>query len=146
MKTIQITVKGVSEEQLQKDIKRMTAGWRLFFIEPEDAKYQFMNPFWGYSWDGTSDNLKEIILKCAKVGERLKQHICVFKYNGEDRFAWCSWTKEVYDFNTKAKYQLEGNHIAMKITDLIKTILTEEEDIYNQECWEALSSIGDMDF
>lgn len=28
-------------------------------------------------------------------------------------------TKEIYDFNTKAKYQLEGNHIAMKITDLI---------------------------
>lgn len=119
MKTIQITVKGVSEEQIQKDIERMTAGWRLFFEGPEDTKYQFMNPFWGYSWDGTSDNLKEIILKSAKVGERLKQHICVFKYNGEDKFAWCSWTKEVYDFNTKTKYQLEGNHIAMKITDLI---------------------------
>lgn len=119
MKTTQITVKGISEEQLQKDIERMAAGWKLFFEEPEGAKYQFINPFWGYSWDGTSDNLKEIILKAAKVGERLKQHICVFKYNNEDKFAWCSWTKEVYDFNTKTKYQLEGNHIAMKITDLI---------------------------
>lgn len=119
MKTTQITIKGISEEQLQKDIERMAAGWKLFFEEPEGAKYQFINPFWGYSWDGTSDNLKEIILKAAKVGERLKQHICVFKYNNEDKFAWCSWTKEVYDFNTKTKYQLEGNHIAMKITDLI---------------------------
>lgn len=119
MKTIQVIIEGVSEEQIQKDIERLTKGWKLFFEEPEGAKYQFMHPFWGYSWDGTSDNLKETILKSTKVGECRKHHICVFKYNGEDRFAWCSWTKEIYDFNTKAKYQLEGNHIAMKITDLI---------------------------
>lgn len=143
---MQIIVEGVSEAQIQKDIKRMTAGWRLFFIEPENVKYQYLNPFWGYFWDGTSSNLKEIILKGAKVDGYLKQHILTFKYNGEDRFAWCSWTKEVYDFNTKIKYQLEGNHLAMKITDLIGTVLTEEEDIHNQECWEALSSIGDTEF
>ena len=123
MKNIQIVVEGVSEEQIQKDIERNTRGWRLFFEEPKDASYEFLSPFWGFHWDGTSENLKEIITKGTRVGDKNKHHICLFKYNGEDRFAWCSWTKEVYDFNTKTKHQLEGKGLARKIVELIEDIL-----------------------
>lgn len=123
MKRLQIIVEGVSEEQIQKDIERNTRGWRLFFEEPKGAKYEFFSPFWGYHWDGTSENLKEIILEGARVGDKIKQHICVFKYNGEDRFAWCSWTKEVYDFNTYIKYKLTDKGLAKKIVDLINVLM-----------------------
>ena len=122
MKPLQIVIEGVSEEQIQADIKRNTKGWRLFFEEPKGVSYEFFVPFWGYSWDGTSENLKEIILKGAKVKDKIKHHICIFKYDGEDKFAWCSWTKEVYDFNTMLKHQLEGNGMARKITELINSL------------------------
>lgn len=128
MKVMKIVVEGLSEEQIQKDIERMTKGWKLFFEEPTGAKYNFIQPFWGFPWDGTSENLKEIITEGTRVGDKNKQHICLFKYNGENRFAWCSWTKEVYDFNTKIKHQLEGNGLTRKITELIIDILG--EDIY----------------
>ena len=132
MKTMQIVIEGVSEAQIQKDIERMTKGWKLFFEEPTGADFQFMTPFWGFPWDGTAENLKEIILRGAKVKDKVKQHICVFKYNGIDRFAWCSWTKQVYDFDTKKYYQLEGDKMAMKITSIINNIMRDPdvEDIY----------------
>ena len=126
MKTMQIVIEGVSEAQIQKDIERMTKGWRLFFEEPTGVSYQFMQPFWGYQWNQTPENLKDIILKATKIGDKYKHHICVFKYDGEDRFAWCSWTREVYDFHTMIKYQLEGKGIARQITELIIDILGEE--------------------
>ena len=146
METIQIIVEGVSEEQIQKDIERMTKGWRLFFVEPSGVDYHFIQPFWGYPWDQTSENLKDTIIKAIEVNGRHKQHICIFKYDGEDRFAWCSWTKEVYDFNTGVKHQLEGNHLADKITELIIDLVEEDFLRYQDECLEALSSIGDKDF
>ena len=118
MKTC-IVLEGVSEAQIQNAIEKNTRGWWLFFEEPSGADFQFLTPFWGFRWDGTAENLKEIILKGAKVKDKVKQHICVFKYNGEDRFAWCSWTKQVYNFDTKKYYQLEGKHLAQKITDII---------------------------
>lgn len=123
MKYLKLKIEGVSEIQIQKDIEKNTKGWRLFFEEPTGVSYQFMQPFWGYQWNQTSENLKDIIIKATKVGDKNKQHICVFKYNGIDRFAWCSWTKEVYDFNTKIKYQLKGNKLAKQITELIVTLI-----------------------
>lgn len=123
MKPLQIIIEGVSETQIQKTIEKNTKGWRLFFIEPEGTDYLFMKPFWGYKWDGTAFSLKEIIKEGAKVGDKHKHHICLFKYNGEDKFAWCSWTREVLDINTKIKYQLEQGQLARQITDLIMDIL-----------------------
>jgi hypothetical protein len=127
MKTMQIVIEGVSEAQIQNAIEKNTRGWRLFFEEPSGVDFQFMSPFWGFHWDGTADNLKEIILRGARVKDKVKQHICVFKYNGIDRFAWCSWTKQVYDFDTKKYYQLEGDKIAMKITSIINNIMRDPD-------------------
>ena len=132
MKTMQIVFEGVSEAQIQNAIEKNTRGWWLFFEEPSDADFQFMTPFWGFHWDGTAEKLREIILRGARVKDRVKQHICVFKYNGIDRFAWCSWTKQVYDFDTKEYYQLEGDKMAMKITSTINNIMRDPdvEEIY----------------
>jgi hypothetical protein len=132
MKTMQIVIEGVSEAQIQNAIEKNTRGWRLFFEGPSGADFQFMSPFWGFHWDGTAENLKEIILRGARVKDKVKQHICVFKYNGIDRFAWCSWTKQVYDFDTKKYYQLEGDKMAMKITSIINNIMRDPdvEEIY----------------
>lgn len=132
MKTMQIVLEGVSEAQIQNAIEKNTRGWWLFFEEPRSADFQFITPFWGFHWDGTAEKLKEIILRGARVKDKVKQHICVFKYNGIDRFAWCSWTKQVYDFDTKKYYQLEGDKMAMKITSIINNIMRDSdvEEIY----------------
>jgi hypothetical protein len=132
MKTMQIVIEGISEAQIQNTIEKNTRGWWLFFEEPSGADFQFISPFWGFHWDGTAENLKEIILRGARVKDKVKQHICVFKYNGIDRFAWCSWTKQVYDFDTKKYYQLEGDKMAMKITSIINNIMRDPdvEEIY----------------
>ena len=126
MENLQIVIEGVSEEQIQKDIERMTRGWRLFFIEPTGAKFSFLNPFWGREWDGTPANLKEIILEGDYVEGHHKHCIVKFMYDGEERFAFCTWTKELYDFNTGIKHQLEGNRLALKITDKIIEICGDE--------------------
>lgn len=126
MEKIQIVVEGLSEEQVRKDIENATKGWRLFFIEPKGVDWQFMQPFFGFKWDQTPENLKEIIIKATKIKDKRKQHICKFEWNGEDKFAWCSWTKQVYDFTTKKYYQLEGNKLANKITNVIIDTLEEE--------------------
>ena len=125
MEKIQIVVEGLSEEQVRKDIEKATKGWRLFFIEPQGVDWQFIQPFFGFKWNQTPENLKEIILKATKIKDKHKQHICLFKWNGEDKFAWCSWTKQVYDFNTEKYYQLEGNNLANKITNVIIDALKE---------------------
>lgn len=122
MKVVKIVVEGLSEEQIERDIERMTRGWRLFFIEPTDAKFQFLNPFWGRDWNGTPENLREVILEGDYVDGHHKHCIVKFMYDGEERFAFCTWTKEVYDFHTKTKHQLEGNRLAYKITELINKL------------------------
>lgn len=126
-KHLEIVLEGVSPKQVQEAVERNTKGWWLHFEEPSGANYEFLSPFWGYHWDGTSEDLKKIIIRGATVKGHLKHHICVFKYNGKDMFAWCSWTKEVYDFYTKIKHQLEGNQIAAKITELIEDILRDKD-------------------
>ena len=118
---LQIVVEGISEEQIQKDIECMTKGWRLFFIEPSNVEYQFINSFWGAEWNGTPKDLKEIILEHTKVGDKYKQHICVFKYNGVDRFIWCSWTKQLYDCVTKEYHLLEPK-FSITITNKINEL------------------------
>ena len=118
MEKLQIVVEGVSEEQIQKDIERMTRGWRLFFIEPTGAKFSFLNPFWGREWNGTPANLKEIILEGDYVEGHHKHCIVKFMYDGKERFAFCTWTKELYDFHSKAKYIMEPK-IATNITEKI---------------------------
>ena len=126
MKKIQIVIEGRSEEQIQKDIERMTKGWRLFFIEPSGAEFTFLNPFWGRKWDGTPEHLKELIIEGDFVDGHHKHCIVKFMLDGEDRFAFCTWTKQVYDFNTKKYYQLEGNKLAAKITNVIIDALEED--------------------
>ena len=126
MKQINIVVEGLSEEQVRKGIKDATKGWRLFFIEPQGVDWQFIQPFFGFKWNQTPENLREIILKATKIKDKHKHHICKFEWNGKDMFAWCSWTRQVYDFNTKKYHQLEGDNLARKITDLITDILEVE--------------------
>lgn len=123
MKPLQIVIEGVSEIQIQKAIEKNTRGWWLFFEEPSDADFQFMSPFWGFHWDGTAKNLTDIILRGARVKDKIKHHICVFKYNGKNMFAWCSWTKQVYDFSTKKYYQFKGGLLAAKIAALIDGLM-----------------------
>lgn len=123
MESIKIVINGLSEEEIQRDIKKMVSGWHLFFVEPTGASYKFIQPFAGYKWNMTAENLKEIIIKGTRVGDRNKQHLCVFKYNGEDKFVWCSWTKQVYDFSSKKYHNFEGNKLARKITDLITSLV-----------------------
>ena len=123
MKAISITIEAVNEEQIQREIEENTSGWRLFFQEPTGANYEFLQTFWGYKWDGTSETLKEIILDGCRVGDKHKQHLCIFKFDGEDRFVWCSWTREVYDCNTGIKHQLEGSKLALQITNLIYKLI-----------------------
>ena len=132
MEKIQIVVEGLSEEQVRKDIEEATKGWRLFFVEPEGVDWQFMNPFFGFKWNQTPEDLKRIILQAIKIKDKYKKHICKFEWNGKDMFAWCSWTKQVYDFNTKKYYQLEGDNLARKITNVIINALKEEyiEEFY----------------
>lgn len=120
---MEIIVKGLSEDKIQRDIKRMMSGWHLFFKEPTGACYNFIQPFVGYKWDMTTKSLKEIITKGSRVGDRNKHHLCIFQYNGVDKFVWCSWTKQVYDFSSKKYYNLEGNKLAQKITDLITSLV-----------------------
>lgn len=108
-----------------KTFKENIAGWHLFFHEPTGVKYQFINPFWGRDWDGTAKNLKDIsfegtALKLKGDQERHRKHaIWVFLKDGEERFAFCSWTLQVYNFRTKSYTQLEGNRLSEKITEAI---------------------------
>ena len=118
MEKLQIIVEGVSEEQLQRDIERCTRGWKIFFQEPLNASYEFFVPFWGYSWDGTPEDLRDIIVKGTRVGDRNKQHLAIFKYDGQDKFVWCSWTKELYDCGTRIKHPIEPKY-AYNITEKI---------------------------
>ena len=126
-KQLEIVLEGISPKQVQEAVERKTKGWWLYFEEPSGVNYEFLSPFWGYHWDGTPEDLKKIIIRGATVKGHTKHHICVFKYNGEDMFAWCSWTKEVYDFHTKIKHQLEGKQLAAKITGLIEDILEDKD-------------------
>ena len=130
MEKIQIVIEGRSEEQVRKDIEEAIKGWRLFFIEPEGVDWQFTQPFFGFKWNQTPENLREIIIKHTKIKGKHKQHICRFQWNGKDKFAWCSWTKQVYDFDTKKYYQLEGDNLARKITNVIIDAL---EDNYIED-------------
>lgn len=122
MKKSNIEINGVFENQITDSIIENTNGWKLFFEEPTGAEYFFINPFWGYSWDGTAALLKNIILTATAIDGRIKQHICVFKYNGQDKFAWCAWTRQLYDFNTKKYHYLEGDRLSRKIAELIHTL------------------------
>lgn len=123
MKTMQIVIDGVSKEQFQRDIERAMKGWKLFFHASESSTFQFSNPFFGYSWDGTAEHLKKIISNFGvnKETKRVRPMILVFQWNGENRFAWCSWEKVLYDFNTKTKHSIEPKfsvNITNKIIDI----------------------------
>lgn len=134
MPNIEIVVEDSLKEQDLRDLWKMVKGWRLFFFEPEGVEYHFDSPLWGYKWDYTPENLKEIIKEGAKVGDKHKHHICVFRYNGEDMFAWCSWTREVADLHTNVKYPLENGQLATKITELITDLVKyrKENDLIEQ--------------
>ena len=102
-------VQGVSDQEVENMIEQNTRGWHLFFYPPTGAD-DFINTFWGREWDGKSSNdLKDAIVtvcKNYKAGNgKVRHSITLFKLDGMDRFAFCSWTKQLYDFNTK-KYHL----------------------------------------
>lgn len=108
-----------ADEQIEMLIERNTRGWRLFPQEPKGAEWDFCTPFWGYTWDGTVENLIEVITKGTKVGDKNKQHLLIFRYDGEDLFVWCSWTREFYDCTTKVKHQLVAPKLGKQMVDLI---------------------------
>ena len=61
MEVVKIVVEGVSEEQVMRDIERNLRGWKLLLQEPKGVSYEFMNPFFGHTWDGTAEDLLRII-------------------------------------------------------------------------------------
>lgn len=120
---LQIVVEGVSEEQIQKQIAKATSGWRLFPIEPNDVDFHFIVPFFGFSWNGEEDSLRKLMLEKVAIKGNRKHAIWLFKYNGEDRFAYCTWTRELHDFNTK-KYHVMEPKIATNVTNKINELMT----------------------
>lgn len=121
MERIQIVVDGLSEEQVRKDIERNTRGWKLILQEPKGADYWFFNPFFGHSWDGTAESLRKIIITYGNVGGHQKHMILRFLWNGQDRFAWCSWEKVLYDCESDIKYTMEPKY-ADSMVEAIKEL------------------------
>jgi hypothetical protein len=127
MEQLTIVVDGLSEEQVREDIKRMTKGFHLFFVEPTGMDYHFIQPFWGYEWtEYSASQLKETILKTIKINGVNKHFILVFKLDGKDRFAFCSWTSQLYDFKTKEYHELGNTRLSKMIADKILDIMTTE--------------------
>ena len=126
METMTLKVEGVSEEQIQQDIFENTRGFRLFFHTPKKADYTFLNPFWGYKWEFYDDKqLRDIILNATMVENKIKPFVLAFLLDGKERFAFCSWTCQLYDFNTNEYYQFEGDKLAQKISNKILEIMAE---------------------
>ena len=122
MEKLQIVVEG-SEKEIQQMIETNIKGWRLFLVEPDRVDFKFVNLFWGFPWDGNHESLRELMTTKPKIEEHLKHCIWIFKYNGEDRFAFCTWTRELYDFNTKKYYVMEPK-IATNITNKINELMS----------------------
>ena len=121
MERIQIIVDGLSEEQVRKDIEKATKGWKLILQEPKGADYWFCNPFFGHSWDGTAESLRHIITVYGNVDGHQKHMILRFLWNGEDRFAWCSWERVLYDCEAKVKHSVEPKY-TVNMVKLINTL------------------------
>lgn len=122
MKPLQIVIEGISPEQIQKDIERNLKGWKLLLYPPKGMSYDFINPFFGHTWNGTSEDLRRIITTYGKVNGQQKHMLTIFQWNGEDKFVWCSWTHELYDAKTGIKHLIEPKY-ADNITNLIKLLL-----------------------
>ncbi len=122
MESLAAVIDGGSDEQVEMLIEQNTRGWRLFPKEPKGAWWNFFTPFWGYSWDGTKEELRDIIVTSTKVDGRNKQHLLLFRYNGAAKFIWCSWESALYDFNTGVKHQLERKEICKQIVNLINQL------------------------
>lgn len=118
MKIKSIVIEGLSEEQVRRDIERGLAGWKLLLQEPQGVEYQFINPFFGHPWDGTAEDLRRIITTYGKIQGKQKHMILRFQWNGEDRFAWCSWERVLYDCETEIKHHIEPKY-SINITELI---------------------------
>lgn len=124
MEQLTIVVDGLSEEQVREDIERMTKGFRLFFVEPTGQNYHFIQPFWGYEWtEYSASQLKDAILKTIKINGVNKHFILIFKLDGLDRFAFCSWTRQLYDFETKEYHQLGDTRLSKEIATKILDIM-----------------------
>lgn len=127
MEKLQIVVEG-SEKEIQQMIENNVKGWKLFLVEPSDVTYKFINLFWGFPWDGTHETLRDLMINKVKIEGVRKHAIWVFKWNGEDRFAYCTWTRELYDFHSKAKYIMEPK-IATNIAYKIRQIMEAEDNV-----------------
>ena len=125
MKVMKIVVTGLSEEQVMRDIERNLRGWKLLLQEPKGVNYEFINPFFGHTWDGTAEDLLRIIKTYGVIDGKLKHMILRFQWNGEDRFAWCSWERVLYDCETEIKHHLEPKYSA-SITRKIHELFNED--------------------
>lgn len=119
-----LVVEGLSEEQVREDIRKNTEGFRLFFYEPKGVDYQFLNSFWGEEWNNYDpQQLKDAIIKVTGIPNTGKHYkfIVVFALDGIDRFAFCEWTRQLYDFHTEKYYDME-KPFAKSISEKIKEL------------------------
>ena len=115
---MEIVIEGMSEQEVMNNITAAQSGWRLFPTEPEGVDFKFLVPFFGFKWDGQEDSLRNLMSTKALVGGVRKHCIWVFQLDGKDRFAYCTWTHELYDFNTK-EYHIMTPKYATSITSTI---------------------------
>lgn len=97
-------------EDIQRKIEQHMKGWSLFFYPPKGQDYDFISPFFGHKWDGTPETLRTIHNTSVRINGKPRHALMVMQYDGEDRFVWCTWTKELYDCLTKVKHKLEPRY------------------------------------
>lgn len=105
---ITLEIQGLSHNKVVTDIKKYTRGWRLFF---KDAKTEdsLFTPFWGYEWDGSAEQLKELIIKAAlnKETGKVKHHFILFCYDGVEKAVFSSRHRAIYSFVDESFIKVE---------------------------------------
>lgn len=109
---ITLEIPGLSHDKIMAGIKKYTEkytkGWRLVF---KDAKTEdsLFTPFWGYEWDGSAEQLKELIIKVAlnKETGRVKHHFILFCYDGVEKAVFSSRHRALYSFVDESFIKVE---------------------------------------
>lgn len=119
---ITLKIQGLSHDKVMTDIKKCTKGWRLFFKDGKTEESLF-NPFWGYKWDGSAEQLKELIIKKTlnKETGKIKNHFISFHYNGIEKAVFSSRHRAIYSFADESFIKVEvplTRSIAQIITHL----------------------------
>lgn len=120
IKIMEIIIEGMTQQEVMNNIATAQSGWRLFPTEPNNADFTFLVPFFGFKWDGQEDSLRNLMSTKTKVNGVLKHCIWVFQLDGKDRFAYCTWTHQLYDFKTK-EYHIMLPKYATNITFTINS-------------------------